>query len=112
MQRVVGGGHVEAARAVELRIDVVSAAEGAGWIGRPLVEVAHHVEGALEGEAAGAIARGATAVMIGRPYAFALAVDGAEGVKRVIDILREELETTMALLGRASVRELDRGVLW
>jgi len=59
-----------------------------------------------------ALARGASAVMIGRPYAFALAVDGAEGVKRVIDILREELETAMALLGRASVRELDSRALW
>jgi 4-hydroxymandelate oxidase len=59
-----------------------------------------------------AIALGAKAVMIGRPYAFALALDGASGVRRAIAILREELETSMALLGRASISEIDRSVLW
>ena len=59
-----------------------------------------------------AMALGATAVLIGRPYVFALAVGGAEGVARAVAILREELETAMMLLGRASVRELDRSVLW
>ena len=55
---------------------------------------------------------GTTAVLIGRPYVYALAVNGAEGVAQAIAILREELETAMMLLGRGSVRELDRSVLW
>jgi 4-hydroxymandelate oxidase len=59
-----------------------------------------------------AIALGATAVLIGRPYVYALAVGGADGVARAIAILREELETAMVLLGRASLKELDRSVLW
>jgi len=59
-----------------------------------------------------AIARGANAVLIGRPYAFALAANGAEGVTRAVAILREELETAMALLGRASLGGLDRSALW
>ena len=59
-----------------------------------------------------ASARGASAVLIGRPYAFALAADGANGVARAIEILREELETAIALLGRASLRELDATVFW
>ena len=59
-----------------------------------------------------AIAFGAKAVLIGRPYAYALSVGGAEGVARAIAILREELETSMALLGRASIAEIDRSVLW
>ena len=59
-----------------------------------------------------AIALGATAVLIGRPYVYALAVNGADGVERSIAILREELETAMMLLGRGSVRELDQSVLW
>ena len=58
-----------------------------------------------------AIALGASAVLIGRPYAFALAYDGAKGVERAIAILREELETALALLGRASVASVDRSVL-
>jgi 4-hydroxymandelate oxidase len=59
-----------------------------------------------------ALALGATAVLIGRPYAFALAADGAEGVARVVTILRQELETAMALLGRRCIADLDAGVLW
>jgi len=59
-----------------------------------------------------AIARGASAVLIGRPYAFALAADGANGVARAVEILREELETAMALLGRSSLAQLDAGVFW
>ena len=51
-------------------------------------------------------------MLIGRPYAFALAVDGANGVARAVAILREELETALALLGRASLGDVDRGVLW
>jgi 4-hydroxymandelate oxidase len=58
------------------------------------------------------IAYGASAVMIGRPYAFALAVGGSDGVERAIVILREELETALALLGRPSVRSIDRSVIW
>src|SRR5437763_10776378 len=59
-----------------------------------------------------ALALGAKAVLIGRPYAYALAAGGAEGVVRALAILREELETAMALLGRASLASLDRAVLW
>lgn len=59
-----------------------------------------------------AIARGANAVLIGRPYAFALAAEGAAGVARAVAILREELETAMALLGRASLGAIDQEVLW
>jgi len=58
------------------------------------------------------LALGASAVMIGRPYAYALAIAGSEGVARAIAILREELETSMALLGRASIAEIDRSVIW
>ena len=59
-----------------------------------------------------ALAWGATAVMIGRPYLYGLAVAGAEGVSAVVGMLRSELESTLALTGRNSVAELDRTVLW
>lgn len=58
------------------------------------------------------IAFGASAVMVGRPYAFALAIEGADGVGRAIAILRQELETAMALLGCASIAGIDRSVIW
>jgi 4-hydroxymandelate oxidase len=59
-----------------------------------------------------AIALGASAVMIGRPYLYGLAVAGAAGVKAVLDILRTELEAALALTGRANIAAVDRGVLW
>lgn len=59
-----------------------------------------------------ALALGAQAVLIGRPYLFGLAVAGAEGVARVVDILRNELMMAMALTGRTSIAQIDRSVLW
>jgi 4-hydroxymandelate oxidase len=59
-----------------------------------------------------ALALGADAVLIGRPYVYGLAAGGEEGVRRVIQILRSELEMAMGLLGKADVRSLDRSVLW
>jgi 4-hydroxymandelate oxidase len=59
-----------------------------------------------------ALMRGATAVMIGRPYLYALAVGGEDGVARCIDLLTTELTYVLRLLGRASVKELDRSLEW
>ena len=59
-----------------------------------------------------ALALGAKAVFIGRPYIYGLAVGGAKGVERVISILRDELERAMALTGRRSIAEIDGSVLW
>lgn len=47
-----------------------------------------------------ALSLGATAVCIGRPYVYGLAAHGAMGVAQVIRLLRDELEMTMALMGR------------
>jgi 4-hydroxymandelate oxidase len=58
-----------------------------------------------------ALAHGASAVMIGRPYAYALAVSGAAGVTRAVEILCAELEMAMALVGRPAIADLDRSVL-
>ncbi len=53
-----------------------------------------------------ALAMGARAVLIGRPYLFGLAAAGERGVERVLDILRAEMVRTMMLMGCASVAEL------
>ena len=55
-----------------------------------------------------ALARGAAAVLIGRPYVYGLAAAGAPGVQRVVDILRVELEMAMALTGRPTLTSIDR----
>jgi 4-hydroxymandelate oxidase len=59
-----------------------------------------------------ALALGATAVMIGRPFCYGLAAAGTEGVVRVVQILRKELETAMALTGRTTIASIDRSVIW
>jgi len=58
-----------------------------------------------------AIALGATAVLVGRPYLWALAVGGEQGVDSMFGMLRRELEVAMALLGRPSIATLDASVL-
>ncbi len=59
-----------------------------------------------------AIALGASAVLIGRPYCYGLSVAGSDGVRRVVELLRRELEMAMMLCGCDSVMGIDRGVLW
>ena len=58
------------------------------------------------------LARGATAVLIGRSYIYALSIGGSEGVAHCLRLLREELEYAMALVGAASIAELDRAIEW
>lgn len=54
-----------------------------------------------------ALAFGATAVMVGRPYVAGLVCGGALGVAHVIRLLRDELELTMALAGCADLRNIN-----
>jgi len=58
-----------------------------------------------------ALALGADAVLLGRLYAYGLAVGGAAGVEAVIRQLAAELDLTLALAGGRSVRELDRSAV-
>jgi isopentenyl diphosphate isomerase/L-lactate dehydrogenase-like FMN-dependent dehydrogenase len=58
-----------------------------------------------------ALALGADAVLIGRAAGYGLAAAGGDGVAAVLDLLDHELRTTMTLLGRASLSELDRSVV-
>jgi 4-hydroxymandelate oxidase len=59
-----------------------------------------------------ALALGAGAVMIGRPYLFGLGAAGEDGVAAVINLLRRELEAAMALTGTTNLSGIGRGVLW
>jgi lactate 2-monooxygenase len=58
-----------------------------------------------------AIALGADAVLLGRPYAYALAVGGARGVEELIQNLMAEIDLALALAGGHSIRHLDRSWL-
>jgi 4-hydroxymandelate oxidase len=59
-----------------------------------------------------ALALGAKAVLIGRPYIWGLAVDGEAGVKRVLDLLREEFLIAMSLAGCVTVDEINRELIF
>lgn len=54
-----------------------------------------------------AIAMGASAVLIGRPYVYALAAGGRESISRLMDILTKELKMALAMSGRPSTAGLD-----
>ena len=58
-----------------------------------------------------ALALGARAVLIGRPTLWGLTVGGADGVERVIRILRDELAEAMAFTGAARTAHIDQSVL-
>jgi 4-hydroxymandelate oxidase len=53
-----------------------------------------------------ALALGARAVCVGRPYLWGLACFGQPGVEAVLDILREELELAMRMCGTPSVKQI------
>jgi 4-hydroxymandelate oxidase len=55
-----------------------------------------------------ALALGARAVFIGRPYLFALAAAGQRGVERAVDLMAAEIENAMALLGAPDVAAITR----
>lgn len=54
-----------------------------------------------------AIALGARACLIGRPYLWGLAAGGEAGVARVLEIFEEEIDRTLALIGRSKVDKVD-----
>jgi L-lactate dehydrogenase (cytochrome) len=58
-----------------------------------------------------ALALGARACMAGRAFLYGLAADGEQGVTRALEIFRSELDVSLALLGKASVRELDKSAI-
>ena len=58
-----------------------------------------------------ALALGARSCMIGRAYIYGLGAGGQAGVARAIEIIRKELDVTMALTGVNSIAEINRQVI-
>ena len=58
-----------------------------------------------------ALALGAKAVFLGRAIYWGLCVDGEAGVRHVLEILRDELDETMALCGIVDVNKVDRNIV-
>jgi 4-hydroxymandelate oxidase len=100
-----GGRHLDNTLAtIEVLSEAVAAAKG-------------RVEILLDGgirrgaDVVKALALGARAVFIGRPLFWGLAMGGEHGVVRVLEILREEIEITMAKCGRPTVASIDSTVV-
>lgn len=62
-------------------------------------------------EALKALALGADAVMLGRPYVYGLALDGEDGFTEVVENFRADLDLTLGLTGLQSVDEVDESIL-
>lgn len=58
-----------------------------------------------------ALALGASAVLIGRPYAYGLAVAGESGVREVLQHMIAEFDLQLAIAGRSSIKEIDRSLI-
>lgn len=58
-----------------------------------------------------ALALGARACLIGKSFLYSLAAMGGPGVALALELIRKELEVSMALAGRIDVRQVDRTVL-
>jgi heme/flavin dehydrogenase (mycofactocin system) len=75
--------------------------------------VGHEVEIVLDGgvrrggDVVKALAFGASAVMIGRAYLWALGANGQAGVENILDILRNGIDSTLLALGKSSIHELS-----
>ena len=55
-----------------------------------------------------AVALGAKAVLVGRPYVYGLAMGGEEGVRHVLNCLLADTDSSLANLGRKSIGEITR----
>jgi L-lactate dehydrogenase (cytochrome) len=58
-----------------------------------------------------AVALGAKGTLIGRPFLYGLGAMGEEGVTKCLDLIRAELDVSMALCGRTDINRIDRGIL-
>ena len=68
-----------------------------------------HIDGGIRSgqDVARALALGARAAHIGRPFLYGVAVAGGRGVTRVLDIVRNELDLTMAFCGETDVQAIS-----
>jgi isopentenyl diphosphate isomerase/L-lactate dehydrogenase-like FMN-dependent dehydrogenase len=100
-----GGRNLDTVRAtIDVLPEVVKAAAGRAEV---------YMDGGVRRgtDVVKAIALGARACLIGRPYLFGLAVGGEAGVSRVLEIFRTEIEHTMAMSGCATVADIDRSLV-
>ncbi|KAJ3477832.1 hypothetical protein NLI96_g10195 [Meripilus lineatus] len=102
-----GGRQLDTSRSgIEVLVEVVSALRLRGYFPSPNFEI--YVDGGVRraSDVLKAIALGAKAVGVGRPFLYAFCAYGQDGVERAIQIFREEFEMNMRLLGARTLDEL------
>ena len=63
------------------------------------------------GDIVRALALGADYVMIGRPLMYAIGADGAKGLRKILDIIKGELSTTLGLVGLTDINEITSDII-
>ncbi|KAI1791208.1 glyoxylate dehydrogenase [Ganoderma leucocontextum] len=102
-----GGRQLDTARSgVEVLVEVVTALRLRGYFPDPRFEI--YVDGGVRraSDVLKAIALGATAVGVGRPFLYAFCAYGQEGVEKAIQIFRDEFEMNMRLLGAKTIKDI------
>lgn len=72
-----------------------------------------HVDGGIRSgqDVLKARALGAQGVYIGRPFLYGLGAMGKEGVTLALEIIRKEMDITMALCGKRDINEIDKSII-
>ncbi|PWE56917.1 L-lactate dehydrogenase [Metarhizobium album] len=72
-----------------------------------------HIDGGIRSgqDVLKAVALGAKGTYIGRPFLYGLGADGKRGVTTALDIIRKEMDITMALCGKRNIADVDRSIL-
>jgi L-lactate dehydrogenase (cytochrome) len=58
------------------------------------------------------VAMGARAVLVGRPWAWAVAARGQAGVRHMLEVMKADIDTALGLTGQTSIAGLDRSALY
>jgi L-lactate dehydrogenase (cytochrome) len=58
------------------------------------------------------VALGARAVLIGRPWAWAVAARGEAGVRHILDVMKADIDTALALTGQTAIADVDASALY
>ncbi|KAL1938551.1 hypothetical protein VTO73DRAFT_11574 [Trametes versicolor] len=102
-----GGRQLDTARSgIEVLVEVTAALRRRGYWPDPRFEI--YVDGGVRraSDVLKAIALGAKAVGVGRPFLYAFCAYGQEGVERAIQLFRDEFEMNMRLLGARTIDEV------
>ncbi|KAJ5960706.1 FMN-dependent dehydrogenase [Penicillium vulpinum] len=105
-----GGRQLETARSgIEVLAEVMPALRERGWEKRIEVFVDGGVRRATD--IIKALCLGATGIGIGRPFLYAMSAYGLDGVDRAMQLLKDEMEMNMRLIGATSVAELNPSLI-